>query len=206
LGQENGDKYSPATIHSLLSGINCTLQEKKVPFSIFDKQNSAFSYPVKNCIEREREGVGANKKHTEFISVDAFWDKGMLGYSTQKILQRTVFFYVELHYALRGVDEQYSLVPWQFTRSPPGSSVYNANVYYEYTEFISKNNQHHYKDINTKNKVVRAFAQVGNDHCIVKLLDFYLLKLKPQSPFLYMHLLEQSLMMVSYGTLVNGMG
>jgi len=69
--------------------------------------------------------------------------------------------------------------------------VYNANVYYEYTEFISKNNQHRFEDINMKNKIVRAFAQVGSDHCIVKLLDFYLWKLKPQSLFFYMRPLEQ---------------
>ena len=42
-----------------------------------------------------------------------------------------------------------------------------------------------------KNKIVRAFAQVGSDHYIVKLLDFYLSKLKPQSPFFYMRPLEQ---------------
>ena len=36
--KNNGYKYPPATIRSLLGGINCTLQENKVPFSIFDKQ------------------------------------------------------------------------------------------------------------------------------------------------------------------------
>lgn len=36
--KESGDKYSPATIKSLLCGINRTLQENKVPFLIFDKQ------------------------------------------------------------------------------------------------------------------------------------------------------------------------
>ena len=68
--------------------------------------------------------------------------------------------------------------------------AHESNVYYEYTEFISKNNQHRYKDINSKNKVVRVYAQIGSEHCIVKLLDAYLAKLKPDS-FFYMCPLEK---------------
>jgi len=145
--KENGDKYPPATIHALLSGINHSLQEKNVPFSVFDKQNLAFSnlHKTLDVISStlHREGHGANRKHVAVISGDhelVFWDKGMLGYSSPRILQGTVFFYVGLHYALRGVDEQHSLVPEQFTRYPPESSVYNSDVYNESSEFISKNN------------------------------------------------------------------
>jgi len=46
-----------------------------------------------------KEGHGTNKKHAAVISVDheqVFWDKGMLGYSEPRILQRAVFFYVGL--------------------------------------------------------------------------------------------------------------
>ena len=96
-----------------------------------------------------------------------------------------------MHFALRGVEEQYSLVPNQFVRFPPDTAIYEPDVYYEYTELISKNNQHRYKDINTKNKVVKAYAQIGSERCIVKLLDVYLAKLKPDSPFFYMRHLEK---------------
>lgn len=40
--KENGDKYLSATIRLLLSGINYTLQENKVPFSIFDIRHNGF--------------------------------------------------------------------------------------------------------------------------------------------------------------------
>ena len=120
--KENGDKYPPATICALLSGINRTLQEKKVPFSIFDKQSPAFCnlWKTLDIISStlHREGVGANKKHAAVIEVDheqVYWDKGLLGYSSPRILQKTVFFYTGLHYALRGVEEQHSLVPEQLS-------------------------------------------------------------------------------------------
>ena len=197
--KENGDKYPPATIRALLSGINRTLQDNKVPFgSIFDKESPHFRDLCKTldvvCSTLHREGVGAKKKHAGVIEADheqSFWDKGLLGYSSPRVLQRTVFFYVGMYFALRGVEEQYSLVPNQFIRNPQDTATYNTDVYYQYTEFISKNNQHRYKDVQVKNKVVRGYAQVDNDRCIVKLLDCYLARLKPDSSFFYMRPLEK---------------
>jgi len=63
--KENGNKYPPATIKVLLSGINCALQENKVPFSIFDKQNSHFrdSCNTLDVISSalHRESIGTKK-------------------------------------------------------------------------------------------------------------------------------------------------
>ena len=41
-----------------------------------------------------REGVGIQKKHAAVITdrKQKFWDKGLLGYSSPRILQRAVFF------------------------------------------------------------------------------------------------------------------
>ena len=58
-------------------------------------------------------------------------------------------------------------------------------MYYEYVEFISKNNQHRFKDINMESKTTRAYALPGNDRCVVKLLDAYLSLLTPGAPYLY---------------------
>ena len=52
-----------------------------------------------------------------------FWELGLLGYSSPKVLQRSVFFYVELHFALRGVQEQHDPTPKQFARFPQDVSV-----------------------------------------------------------------------------------
>ena len=59
--------------------------------------------------------------------------------------------------------------------------MYSGDVYYEYTELISKNNQHRFKDITSKNKSVRVFATPGSGQCVVRLLDIYISKL-PESP------------------------
>ena len=69
--KENGEKYPPATIRTLLSGINRTMQEWKVPFSIFDKQNPAFFnlWKILDAVSStlHRKGVGANKKDAAVI-------------------------------------------------------------------------------------------------------------------------------------------
>ena len=122
---------------------------------------------------------------------DIFWQKGLLGYSSPRNLQRTVFFYTGLHFVLRGVQEQHDLVPSQFVREPRDLSIYHSSVYYEYIEFVSKNNQHRFKDINMKSKKVRAYALPGSERCIVKLLDTYLPRLPPSSPHFYMRALEK---------------
>ena len=59
-------------------------------------------------------------------------------------------------------------------------------MYYEYTELVSKNNQHRFKDINTQNEVIRANALPGNQKCIVKMLDKYLSLLPPDILYFYM--------------------
>ena len=46
---------------------------------------------------------------------------------------------------------------------PQDPSIYNSSVYYEYIEFVSKNNQYRFKDINMGNKRLRAYALLGNE-------------------------------------------
>ena len=85
------------------------------------------------------------------------------------------------------MQEQHDLILLQLTREPQDQSVYHS-FDYEYVEFVSKNNQHRFKDINMRTKKVRAYAIPG---CIVKLLDTYLPPLRSNSPNLYMHALKK---------------
>ena len=190
--KSDGTKYPPGTIKSLIAGINRQLQLNKVPFSIFDRANVQCRDVCNTldvvCSDLHKDGFGADRNSAPVIAVEdekRFWEMGTLGYDSPKDLQNAVFFYVGLHFTLRGVQEQYDLLPRQFDRSPPDVSVYNKCVYYQYTEFISKNNQHKFKDYES-GKVSRAYAQIGQECCIVKLLDKYLAKLPPGSPSFYM--------------------
>ena len=171
----------------VVSGLNRVLQGNKAPFSVLDKGDARFRDVLKTLdslsSDMHRQGIGATKnsaKVIEYEHEDIFWQKSLLGCSTPMVLQRTVFVYVGLNFVLRGVQD---LVPSQFVRFPQDKRVYNSAVYYEY---ISKKNQHRFKDINAKNKISRAYALPGNERCIVKLLDEYLSMLPPDAPYFYM--------------------
>ena len=196
--KSDGSCYPPSSLRSLVCGLNRVLQRNKAPFSVVDKSDHRFRDLIKTLdslsSDLHRQGVGAVKHSAKVIDPkheDVFWREGLLGYSSPKVLQRTVFFYVGLNFVLRGIQEQYDLVPLQFTRVPQDRSVYDSSVYYEYVEFVSKNNQHRFKDINMKNKNVRAYALPGNERCIVRLLDTYLVMLPPDCAYFYMRPLEK---------------
>ena len=189
----DGSLYPPSSLRSLICGVNRILQSNQAPFSVVDKGDPRFRPLLKTLdslsSELHRSGVGAIKNSAKVIEIEherLFWEKGLLGMSTPKILQRTVFFYVGLNFVLRGVQEQHDLIRSQFVRVPQDMQIYDESVYYEYREYISKNNQHRFKDINAKNKTVKAFALPGNDHCIVKLLDKYLSLLPADATHFYM--------------------
>ena len=57
-------------------------------------------------------------------------------------------------------------------------------MFYQYTELVSKNNQHRFKDIDLHNKQVRAYAVPGDPGCLVKLLDTYISRLPPDAKYL----------------------
>ena len=92
-----------------------------------------------------------------------------------------VFYFVSLHCCQCGGQEQRDLSINQFVRSSTDISQYDANTYYDYTEFISKNNLHRFRDIHSKNKVVRIYAVTDSGKCLVHLLDYYFNKL-PYDP------------------------
>ena len=190
----NGENYPPSTIRNLLSGLNRVMVKKNSQFCILDKSDTRFRelHLTLDSVSSElhRVGVGVVKKSASVISIeaeDSFWEKGSLGTSSPAILQQTVFFYIGLQFVLRGVQEQHDLMVSQLERN---GGVYSSSVYYQYTEYISKNNLHRFTNGKVKNKVVRAYALPGNDRCLVKLLDMYLPLLPSGSQYVYMRPLK----------------
>ena len=112
-----------------------------------------------------------------------FWEKGALGTTSPTVHG---IFLCGMQFVLRGVQEQHDLLVTQFVRQPTDVCVYSTEVYYEYTEYISKNNQHSFKDAKGKNKVVKAYAQPASEQCLVKLLDRYLSLLPVGSDYFYL--------------------
>ena len=135
------------------------------------------------------EGIGAEKKSASAITVEdeeLLWEKELLSFDSPRSLQNLAFFYVGLHFALRGGQEQQDLKVTQFKRFPVETEKYDEQTCYEYVEFIAKNNQHRFKDIHGKNKRVKASATPGSKKCVVKVLDFYLSKLPSESKAFYL--------------------
>jgi hypothetical protein len=128
------------------------------------------------CSKLHSEGVGAVKKSAEVFSFEdeeCLWLKGVMGVDSPSALFNAVFFYVGLNFCLRGGQEHRNLSINQFQRHPQDMEIYNQDTFYEYSEYISKNNQHRFKDIHTKNKVVKGYANIDSTKCIVKILDKY---------------------------------
>ena len=93
------------------------MQTDKFPFNFFDKGDQRFRelHLTLDTINSElhRNRIEATCNSAQVISSEdeeLFWEKGYLGTSSPIVLQRTVFFYVGLHFVLRGVQEQHDLV------------------------------------------------------------------------------------------------
>ena len=116
----------------------------------------------------------------------------LLGYSTPKILQNTVFLcgHQFCSQRSRGATQPTSLTICNTTYFPHNLFVHHdSSVFYEYTELFLKNNQHRFKDNNSKNKTCHGYALPGNDQCF---LDRYLTLLPPNAPlYFYMHVLDR---------------
>ena len=197
--QENGEQYNPSTIRGILCGLNRTMKERGADFSILNKNDPAFRELMLTLdsitSNLHRCGVGVTRKNAPVIPIDhenVFWDKGLLGFDDPKALQRATFFCVGLHFVLRGVEEQHQLKRKQIVRHPADFAVYSEEVYYEYTEYVSKKNQHRFKDINSRSTSVRVFASPEGKHCAVRVLDAYIQKLPEFSDDFYLRPLSKT--------------
>ena len=120
-------RYPPGTtcIRNLLHGISRELIKNKALFAILDKSDLHFrelNLTLDSVSsELHRTGIGVNKKSAQVISTDLedlCWEKGSLGTSSPTVLQHTIFFYIGLHFVLRGVQEQHDLTISQPVRVP----------------------------------------------------------------------------------------
>ena len=186
--QESGKPYPPKSLYSILCGLYRVSRSNGVWFNFLDKNDVRFAEFHKTldsvCSQLHSQGVGASTNSAAVISLEdeeVLLDRKIMSMDNPISLQNMVFFYVSLHCCLRGGQEQRDLSIQQFSRFPSDTANYEDDTYYQYTEFISKNNQHRFKDIHSKNKSVKIFAIPNSRKCPVKLLDFYFSRL-PADP------------------------
>ena len=191
--QACGKLYPPKTLYALLCGLLRVARSKGSTLNFLDKSDVRFKdlhlTMDSVCSQLHSKSIGAVRKSASVITYadeDLFWERGVLGLDNPRSLLYTTFFYVGLHFCLRGGQEQRDLSIHQFTRTPPDISIYGEHTYYEYTEYVSKNNQHRFKNIHSSNKVVKAYANVESCKCVVKILDLYLKKLPSEPKAFYL--------------------
>ena len=163
--QESGDPYPPKSLYAILCGLYQISQSNGVSFNFLDKKDTRFAvlYRTFDSIfsTLHSQGVGTSKKSAEVIPIEEeemLIDSKVLSMDDPESLLYKAFFYVGLHCCLRGGQEHRSLLVEQFARFPSDTSQYNENTYYQYTEYISKNNQRRFKDMHSKNKTVKVYV------------------------------------------------
>ena len=179
----NGDPYPPKTLHSLLTGILRHMRTKNPDYPNFlDKDDSAFvsfRTTLDNLFKSLREkGIGATAYHTEGIckeEEEMLRKSSVLNIDTLKGLLRSVFYYNDKCFCLRGGQEQRELSVSQFERG------HNPECYI-YSENASKNRMGGLLQMRLEHKSVTVVANpdVGS-RCHVHLLDKYISKLPPEA-------------------------
>ena len=149
--------------------VSAISRSKEVSFNFLDKTDSRFR-DLRNtldsvCSNLHAQGVGAQKKSANVVSAedeDLFWEKKAMSFETPRSLQNLVFYYVGLHFSLRGGQEQRDLKVSQLRRFPSDTKTYDERCYYEYFK----------EYIHGKTKKTKVFALPGSTKCLVKILDF----------------------------------
>lgn len=131
--KNDGNMYPAKTIYQILCGILCFMR-KRDPFlpNFLDQKDGHFRRLQGTCEtvfwQLRQSGVGAHPKKTPVISQDKeniLWESGVLGCSTPKSLQHSVFYYLCKNFCLRGGKEQRQLKPSQLIcRRDPDHYVY----------------------------------------------------------------------------------
>ena len=114
------------------------MQAKKSPFLLLGGSDRRFRelHLTLDSVSSDlhRQSVGAVRKSAAVISVEDkehLWERGAMGTTTPSILQNTVFFYLGLHFVVRGVQEQHDLLVEQLERVPADIHVYSETVHYK---------------------------------------------------------------------------
>lgn len=180
---QNGEKYPPRTLYSLLTGILRYMRIENSNYPNFLEKNSpvfsGFAKTLDNIFKDLRKsGVGSESQHTEVISrkdEDTLWSSGVLNVETGQGLLRAVFYYNGKCFCLRGGQEHRELRLSQLKRS-------TNPVKYTYSENASKNRKGGVAQMRVEHKTVVSIADPeAGSRCHVYLLDKYMEKLPLQA-------------------------
>ena len=113
--KKNREEYEPATVSSFQRSIQRYLSEKKYAFNIlkdneFDKSRKVLAAKLKSLVHER--GKGNKPQAAQAIREDeddALFEAGEFGDSNPVALQRTVWWFLSLHFGFRARDESRKL-------------------------------------------------------------------------------------------------
>ena len=188
--KSDGSPCVPSSLRSLVCGLNRVLQKNKAPSLLWTIMTTGLLNTLDSLrSELHRQGVRAIKHSAKVIDPeheDIFWQEGLLGYSSPKVIQRTVFFFMWI-----------LILFFEAYRNSTILFLTDSHVYLKIGECIIRQCTtsmsslcpkiiNRFKDTNMKNKNVRAYALPGNERCIMRLLDRYLSVLPQGCAYFYM--------------------
>ena len=110
--KKNGEEYEPAKVSSFQRSIQRYLSEKKYPFNLFNYSRTMSSKNPEKSLQRSESHLftstakGNKPQAAQAIDEDeALFEAGEFGDSNPVALQRTVWWFLSLHFGFRARDE-----------------------------------------------------------------------------------------------------
>lgn len=110
----NGQDYEPDSLRTMLASLDRYLRETGKSYSILSDKKFQTSRQVLNgkAIELREQGKGKKPRKADALSKEEeemLWNKGVLGISTPKNLNFTVFYLLSQHFGTRGRQEHHQI-------------------------------------------------------------------------------------------------
>ena len=172
LRTEKGEEYEPASLRTMLGALHRYVKGKGYSTSIITSMEFAGSREVLNgkAISLREQGKGKMKRKADSISdedEEAMWESGVLGHSSPKSLNQTIFFQISQHFGTRGCQEhhQINMEDLKIVSNPITGEV----EYVEWVEGITKTRQGGL--IKQQRRLPQRMFAVGGPKCPMVILQ-----------------------------------
>ncbi|XP_074641138.1 uncharacterized protein KIAA1958 homolog [Tubulanus polymorphus] len=184
--KQDGDKYPPKTLYSIVAGIQRYVRFEcgRAEFNFIDSSNNDF-FRFRQVLDAEMKSLTAaitpNKRQAEPITQEqerVLWEKGLLGISSSLALSRTVYFYACKVFGLRSRGEHLNLDVEQFSFGED-----DGGRFIRFQGKNSKNTSGGLSQRHIEMKNIKQYDISDNLYSVYKILYFYLSKIPPFGRF-----------------------
>lgn len=173
---QKGNEYTPKSLYYLACGLLRHLRDIEIfGMNFLDHNDDRFARTRKVLDARMKslvaQGIGTTTRQADPIlpeQEDTLWEKEVLGSSSAKSLQNTVFFYACKVFGLRGCDEHRELMCEQF--------ILNSDDQGKFIQFVgrqSKTYQGGLRQMQLSNKNIKHYCTSG-ERSLYTIFDLYL--------------------------------